>query len=289
MKKDIYIIKNKINNKCYIGQSVDAAQRFKSHCKPSSTKNNISLIEYAIQKYGKENFYYEILEHNIENYNEMECYWIEKLNTRVPFGYNIARGGENPPINRDIDSINTKFHSEQDVLNIKKDLANTTMSLNEIAKKYGISKRCVLRINQGVTYKSELDSIPIRKAPNSSNKLSYDDAKSIIDILKNTYRHYEDIANEYHISISEIKNINGGYSYRMQNETYPIRKYKNCGTCPLTPEQVKDIINDIKFSKLSLRSISKKYNVNKSLIFGICNGSVKRFRQDNEVYPLRKY
>lgn len=55
MKKDIYIIKNRINNKVYVGQALDPTMRFKQHCKPSSAKDG-SLIAQAIQKYGKENF-----------------------------------------------------------------------------------------------------------------------------------------------------------------------------------------------------------------------------------------
>ena len=43
MEKDIYIIKNDLNDKVYIGQAIDCEQRFKNHCKPSSIKQN-SLI-----------------------------------------------------------------------------------------------------------------------------------------------------------------------------------------------------------------------------------------------------
>ena len=64
--KDIYVIKNKINDKLYVGQALDTEKRFQAHCKKN--KDN-SLIDYAIQKYGKENFWYEILESQIENYN----------------------------------------------------------------------------------------------------------------------------------------------------------------------------------------------------------------------------
>ena len=53
IKKDIYIIRNNINGKVYIGQSQNAIRRFKEHCKPS---NSNSIIGKAIQKYGKENF-----------------------------------------------------------------------------------------------------------------------------------------------------------------------------------------------------------------------------------------
>ena len=95
--KDIYIIKNRINTKVYIGQSVDAAQRFIKHCKKSSIKNN-SLIDYAIQKYGANNFWFEILEKQVENYNEREKYWIQYYNSLSPNGYNLMSGGEDPPI-----------------------------------------------------------------------------------------------------------------------------------------------------------------------------------------------
>lgn len=66
--KDIYVIKNDINDKLYIGQAIDAAKRFDTHCKPSSARDN-TLIDKAIQKYGKEHFWFEIIEHGISDYN----------------------------------------------------------------------------------------------------------------------------------------------------------------------------------------------------------------------------
>ena len=74
ISKDIYVIKNDINLKVYVGQSVDSKKRFESHCKKN--KDN-SLIDKAIQKYGKEHFWYEVLEEKIQNYNEREKYWIK--------------------------------------------------------------------------------------------------------------------------------------------------------------------------------------------------------------------
>ena len=70
MTKDIYIIKNDINNKVYIGQSNNVNQRFQAHCKPSSAYVENDLVAKAIQKYGKSHFWVEVLEENIENYNE---------------------------------------------------------------------------------------------------------------------------------------------------------------------------------------------------------------------------
>ena len=70
--KSIYKITNKINNKVYIGQSKDVHRRFLEHI--SGRKNGTSVIHNAIEKYGVENFKIEIIEKDIENYNEREIY-----------------------------------------------------------------------------------------------------------------------------------------------------------------------------------------------------------------------
>lgn len=72
MLKSIYKITNKLNGKIYIGQSINPFKRFKQHC--YNTQIYKSLINEAINKYGKENFLFEILESDIENYNEREKY-----------------------------------------------------------------------------------------------------------------------------------------------------------------------------------------------------------------------
>ena len=78
MKKSIYKITNLINNKIYIGQSVSPYKRFAQHCINHGVKggknSDTSLINLAIRKYGKENFSFEIMEEDIENYNEREKY-----------------------------------------------------------------------------------------------------------------------------------------------------------------------------------------------------------------------
>lgn len=84
----IYKITNKINGKCYIGQSVDIKRRFYDHsCK--SHEHNRHLYN-AMGKYGKENFEFEILEEcPIELLNEREIYYIETLKPE----YNFCSGG----------------------------------------------------------------------------------------------------------------------------------------------------------------------------------------------------
>lgn len=163
------------------------------------------------------------------------------------------------------------------------------MSLGDIGIKYGISKRTVGRINQGIHYAELNENYPIRKKPNTNGKLNHEDVLEIIDILKFSYRTYESIAEEFGVSISTIKNINIGKQQIQKNIQYPIRKFKNSGKCYLTYEQVTEIINIIKTTKISLREIARNYNVDNSTIIGIKNGSILRFHRDNEKYPLRPF
>lgn len=284
IKKDIYVIKNDINKKLYIGQSLNAEQRFKSHCKRN--RDN-SLIDKAIQKYGKEHFWYEILEAQTENYNEQEKYWISHLNSLRPSGYNILSGGDEPP--RFIGDANksTKI-SDKNVLLLKEDLKNTTISLNNLACKYNVSKRQVLRINQGISRAKLNEEYPIRKNPNSSNKLSQEDVKLIIELLKFSYRLNGEIARQFGVEVHLISDINTGKSYFQQDVQYPIRKWKSCGKVSFTYEQVTEINSLLKNTNLSFREIARQYNVTHNQISAICYGTTKKYLREDLTYPLRK-
>ena len=85
----IYKIRNKINNKLYVGQT---------RRKLSETKTYYGsgrLIQRALNKYGIENFEKTILEFcpTQKTLNTSEIYWINNFNSMLPFGYNITEGG----------------------------------------------------------------------------------------------------------------------------------------------------------------------------------------------------
>lgn len=91
----IYLITNKLNNKQYIGQTVVTLEkRWKRHCWNCTSKYNDMPIDYAIKKYGKDNFIIKLLEicNNIDELNEREKYWALTLNTFSPNGYNLKAG-----------------------------------------------------------------------------------------------------------------------------------------------------------------------------------------------------
>ena len=96
----IYKITNLINNKCYIGQTVKTAeQRWKehqSHAFGSHPNDQNKTLYKAIRKYGLENFIFEVLQDNIETFEQLdkaEIYWIDYYNSFVK-GYNENFGGQ---------------------------------------------------------------------------------------------------------------------------------------------------------------------------------------------------
>ena len=285
IRKDIYIIKNDINTKVYIGQALDSKNRFQSHCKKN---NDNSLIDKAIQKYGKEHFWFEILESQIENYNEREKYWIKYYNSLKPFGYNILTGGDEPPRYIGDEHPNVKI-SDENVKLLKIDLAQTTIPLSQLAEKYNISKKQVMRINQGISRASLNEKYPIRQNPNINGKLSEEDVENIIDLLKFTYRFNGDIAREYGVEVHTISRINNGTIHHRNNINYPVRNWKSSGVILFTYEQVTEIINALSNTKESINSIAKRYNVDRRAIEGINRGTSKKYYREGLSYPLRKF
>lgn len=93
----IYIIINNINNKCYIGQSINIMSRFAEH------KNYHASNKYltkAIKKYGVTNFTFDILESvsEVNQLSNLEIWWISYF---ISLGftlketlYNFTLGGE---------------------------------------------------------------------------------------------------------------------------------------------------------------------------------------------------
>lgn len=95
----IYKIQNKINNKTYIGKSSDVYTRWHNHKnKLKSGSHENPYLQNAWNKYGAENFLFEILEisENPDKLPVLESYWISYLDSLDrQFGYNIENVNPN--------------------------------------------------------------------------------------------------------------------------------------------------------------------------------------------------
>jgi group I intron endonuclease len=94
----IYKITNSVNDKVYIGQTVESLKkRWNRHTWVCTIKRNAMAITNAIVKYGKENFSIEEIDKadDIEELNEKEIYYINLYKSMSPNGYNLTTGGNN--------------------------------------------------------------------------------------------------------------------------------------------------------------------------------------------------
>ena len=147
----IYIIKNTINNKVYIGQTkVSVEIRWKEHLRHA--KNGDQVINRAMRKYGIEKFYVETLEIcDINLLDEREIYYIDLFDSADKTkGYNVSIGGNTPRFKRKVLDIATLV-----------DLyVNQQFSLERIASKYNVSKYIITTElkNAGVSIRDRHDS-----------------------------------------------------------------------------------------------------------------------------------
>ena len=92
--RGIYKVTNKINGKVYIGQSVDIGRRWRQHM----TAEDDIYFHKAIQKYGVDNFIWEVIEKcKKSELDERESYWIEYYDSYNK-GYNCTKGGDGGPV-----------------------------------------------------------------------------------------------------------------------------------------------------------------------------------------------
>ena len=147
----IYIIKNTVNSKVYIGQtrtSVD--QRWKEHLRHAQYGDQV--INRAMKKYGVDKFYIETLEIcDISILDEREIYYIDLYDsTDKSRGYNVSIGGNTPRFKR-------KALSISDLIDL---YVNKEFTLEEIASKFEVSRYIIsteLR-NAGITIRDRHDS-----------------------------------------------------------------------------------------------------------------------------------
>lgn len=92
----IYCIKNLINNKKYVGQSVDIYKRWSRHRNELiGNRHGNEHLQYAWNKYGIDNFeFFIIQECSADELDVLERYYIEMFDTTDKrFGYNKDTGG----------------------------------------------------------------------------------------------------------------------------------------------------------------------------------------------------
>lgn len=192
----IYIIRNDINDKVYIGQTTTTLQtRFSQHFKKSTIANRHYKIYNAIKKYGKGHFFVEELERDIPltKLNEKEIYYIEKYNSFAN-GYNSTKGGDGRTINK-------KYNEVQIIKEY-----NNGKSCSEIGKMFGVSYATISRVLKRLNVKTRHDG----------NK--YESFGETFIKLWNSGTTIKELANKYNVNEKTIRRAVIHYGLKKRNK-----------------------------------------------------------------------
>lgn len=93
----VYLICNKINGKCYVGQTImTLRERWNCHLSAARTTSEPTYLQRAIRKYGAGEFVLDVLARatSLADLNELEQRFIQQFEAQNPKkGYNIQAGG----------------------------------------------------------------------------------------------------------------------------------------------------------------------------------------------------
>lgn len=231
----IYMIKNKINNKMYIGKSKNIEYRFYNGHRKFLIKNNHANkhLQRSWNKYGEENFEFSIIEKCKEDcLNEREIYWINYYNSsNMEYGYNKTLGGDGGTFNE------------------------------EIRKKMSISRKGRIPWNKGIPlsdeHKLKLSILGSGEGnPFYGKQHTIETKQKISNSRKNkgTGPRYEDVKNK----ISETQKLKWQYE-----------QFRNKHVISFSMEQMSDILCKRKLG-FSYQKIAKIYNVSYSTIRRMC-------------------
>lgn len=118
-----------------------------------------------------------------------------------------------------------------------------------------------------------------------NNTISQDTVYQIIIDLQNGYVLTDrEIAKKHNTTDKIVADINHGYSHRIENMNYPIRRKR--GRQFLSEEQVNQIKFLLKTTNLSYNEIGEQFGTNKNNVSQINSG--RSWHKENEEYPIRR-
>lgn len=230
MKSGIYKITNKINNKFYIGSTVNFNNRFNRH--KIDLRKNIhanSYLQNAVNKYNIDNFIFEIIaECSNEYLLKLEQYFIDSLKPE----YNLSPTAGN---NLGCRHARRSSLTEKEIISILNDYVE--LSLGDIAKKYNIKESVI----KSLIYKKDVAkdikkninfNIPkIRKPIKGKNNKQQKFSKELIEEIATLYNNNNapiDIARKLFNDESKrfaIAKLAKGISYKEYFYLFEIKKY----------------------------------------------------------------
>lgn len=275
MNKDIYIIENDINDMVYVGQTNNVTLRWQQHKSAANTGRITVYVDQVMREMGVEHFSIRLLESDVKNSDDREKYWISQFNSFFPNGYNKTIGGE-----RGYGGCGwtaSKLNTEQ-LTSLIRDIQETKISFDKLGEKYGVSCAVVTAINSGESYFDKKLSYPLREKIYSKKKFE----RLVYSLKYELDKTMAQIAEENHVDLSRLNEINQGQAHWVGWLDYPLRKGKivNEGC-----KNVEQIIQMLKDPNIPQKEIAKIFSISCSTVSSINYG--KSYKQPGESYPIR--
>lgn len=208
----IYIIRNSVNGKVYIGSSKDIYTRWSQH--KHDLKRNIhhnAILQRAWNKYGEDSFVFEIQELVEPAYLlDREQYWYDyHRSSSGEHGYNlspIARSSSSYATVEDLKNGKLSFNETQFYEAIFY-LRETDLSIPKIASKTGIAVRTLYQIYFKTEYSHLTEGYTFKQRVNTSaRKLNEDQVLAIINKLLAGHS-LSSISYEFDVAVETIRDI----------------------------------------------------------------------------------
>lgn len=306
--KVIYLPESKV---VYVSQSINIEGRFKQHKKYYNNPKELGYSSHfyrTLRKYGIDNFQFELIEEcSVEELNDKEIYWIayfDTFNNRC----NSTIGGQH---------MAARNLTDEEIRELKKDLAENKLSYNEMSHKFGVSNLFISQVNKGILYPDEnVNIIRILGVSNKSercirpkikkycelcgkeinveSRLCLDcyakeklrqnsnvSEEELINLLKENQRNFEKVGKQIGISRSAIKKRLKGKNLPYLSSDYRPKKEKGYNPPPKRVAKLDKETDEI------IQVFSSVWDAEKGLARGVIsrviNGRRKAYHGDKYI------
>lgn len=291
------------NGKAYIGQSQNIRARLMEHnsyAKAGHGSRELLLCEKKMQEYNLFIDEFELLDvtDNLDLLDDKEKYWIAYFHTYIKEGqgYNKTRGGDASG-KKGVNNANASFNQQQleEVIDLL--INHTELSLIDIANKYGVEQNTILKISTGKTYVNPKLNYPLRRNNHDAARKDqvsdyFSSKEELINLKEDLLYRWDlkienDIVEKYNIPLNIIRKINQGEKFENIGEyVYPIRRKNIRNSHNMTQETIKEILNLLKNTQISMSEIGKQYGFDRKAIRKINRGESYLIKDYD--YPARQ-
>jgi group I intron endonuclease len=286
--KGIYKITNLKNGKTYIGQSKCIGSRWwRGHITNLKRgKHDNPYLIRAWEKYGEENFSFEIVEliDDQEERDKKEEFYINKYKSYDKLnGYNISMSAKGTRGVKHTDEAKNKIRethigensylstlTEKEVIEIKTHIKNKTMSVKKLSEIYNVKRSVISNIKNGHNWTHiTIDGFVSDNTIYRNATLTDEQVVEVKNLLKNEFTHMF-IAEKFNVSESYISGIHRG-SIRKEVYVEGFETSKNVHK-KLNENQVREIKKLLADGDMNNKEIALLYNVSNQTICDIKKG-----------------